>query len=828
MTSHVVAFDKLLRDLLPHGRIVGWTQGHYAGYALFQTYFPLSFLVMAALAIALPFHVAFKFGAVLAAVLFPAAVALALRRMRFEAPVPAAGAILSLLVLLNDRQTVWGGNLLSMLTGEIGFSYGYLFFPLFLAELYRSIERGRVSVAAVVLEAAVGFAHGFALMFAGFASLFLVFAGSSFRRAVRVVAATHVFSFLLLGGWIIPLIAYLPVGTSFNDFWTLPRSDDILPPILTPLAFLALARLAGDLVARLRGRRIDDRVLLFAGMAVLALVLFRVGYRLGVTNIRFLPFWLVGLLMLAASALEKTRDVERATWVVPIALAAIVALIAPPLTLGVERGAWWNFSGLGFRSGASTLARIADRLRGDLSQPRVYAESTEDIGFMGTQRIFDVLPYLARRQTLQGIYTQSAFNPPVIVFLESELSTAPSAIMADYHNGHRDAPRGIDHLDLFNARTLIVYTEPMKKRLAADSRVRLVEDIDSFCVYERVGGDSSFAVPIECRPLVYAGANAKMFAWRHFVAHPRDEPVVVLPYGRDQPPAEWRRCGEDASALEVTPLDAAGESRPVVTCAMNEEQVRIHTDRPGWPIRLSMGFHPRWKVEGGRAFACTPGFFLIVPDREDVVLRFGDTPVEWLGRATTVLAFVMLAFVFARRNRIVPVEPDAPVMRSIAGAAAFIAIVTIALAPTVSAWRVTQEHLWWGDRAMDANKPEEAIAEYTIAADQARRDPAKASLLCKALECRAIVADGSSHKDLAARDYRELAELFPESEWAPEAAFEAGIAAYNAHRDSEAVRWFHRSIALDPFGSPARSAQDFMKSAKMEAAGELSDERPSD
>ena len=41
--SHYNAAKYLKEYLLPHGKIIGWEPGNYAGFPLFQFYFPLPF-----------------------------------------------------------------------------------------------------------------------------------------------------------------------------------------------------------------------------------------------------------------------------------------------------------------------------------------------------------------------------------------------------------------------------------------------------------------------------------------------------------------------------------------------------------------------------------------------------------------------------------------------------------------------------------------------------------------------------------------------------------------------------------------------------------------
>ena len=116
--SHYVA-AKYLRDyLLPHGKLIGWMPGNFAGYPLFLFYFPLAFLLIAALSLAVPFPVAFKLGSLSGTFALPICSLLALRWIGCPFPIPALGAVLTLPFLLNEGNSMWGGNIPSTLAGE--------------------------------------------------------------------------------------------------------------------------------------------------------------------------------------------------------------------------------------------------------------------------------------------------------------------------------------------------------------------------------------------------------------------------------------------------------------------------------------------------------------------------------------------------------------------------------------------------------------------------------------------------------------------------------------------------------------------------------------
>src|SRR3989337_4377403 len=53
-SSHYAVLHYMAKNLLPNLKIIGWDPGNFAGYPLFQFYFPLPFLFAAILGLIIP------------------------------------------------------------------------------------------------------------------------------------------------------------------------------------------------------------------------------------------------------------------------------------------------------------------------------------------------------------------------------------------------------------------------------------------------------------------------------------------------------------------------------------------------------------------------------------------------------------------------------------------------------------------------------------------------------------------------------------------------------------------------------------------------------
>ncbi len=117
----------LLDVLLPAGRLTGWDMGNFCGYPNFAFYFLPPFLLAAlpAYLFGLPLPITLKCATMSGVVLLPICTYFGMRLMKFRFPTPLLGAAASVVFMLNEGNSMFGGNMLSTLAGE--FSYMFAF-----------------------------------------------------------------------------------------------------------------------------------------------------------------------------------------------------------------------------------------------------------------------------------------------------------------------------------------------------------------------------------------------------------------------------------------------------------------------------------------------------------------------------------------------------------------------------------------------------------------------------------------------------------------------------------------------------------------------------
>jgi hypothetical protein len=632
---HYVA-AKYLRDyLLPNWKIVGWMPGNLAGYPLFLFYFPLGFLLIAGLSLVTAFPVAFKLGTVAGTVALPLVTFITLRWVGSRFPAPALGAILTLPFLLNTGNTMWGGNIPSTLAGEFSHSLSLALVVLFQGALYAGVRSRRGAGWCAILFALTGFAHGYGMVIAAGLALFFLAVESDFVATFLYLFRVYAIGGLLLGFWLIPLVANLHYTTGFPIVWTFGSYREIVPVILWPILIAAAMTVGLALWSRRTDKEWLRIVHYLTYPVVLSIVLYFVSPRLNLVDVRFLAFVQYFLAPLAAVGLGRLLEQAPAParLLAPLVIGiAIIAWIVPQASFipnwirwnyeGMEHKPWWRYY--------IALSSIA--MPGGPHSPRVVYEHSSLHDKAGTVRAFEALPLFSGRPTLEGAYMQSSPSSPFIFYIQSELTETPSCPFIPYPCSPFNPGQALAHLELFNVKQVIAVSDKVKGALASHPGYRQEVEVGPYKVFEVRQGNGQYVVPLAYRPAVAPTPNWKRLAYDWF-RKPEwlDVPLVFTPRGEPPPPDAVPFRG-----LEDEPVKRPFATRCAVKDAIGNEEVRFETDCPGRPHLIKISYHPKWRVEGAeRIYLVSPAFMLVYPEERHVRLVFGTRWPDHAGQVAT-------------------------------------------------------------------------------------------------------------------------------------------------------------------------------------------------
>ena len=772
--SHLL-YAWLYGDELFSGRIIPWVPEVFAGMPFLSYYFPLPFMVIAALSKVIGLAPAFKWGSFLAAMLLPGAVCVAGRRW-LALPWPAAllGALGALAFVLHEQHSIWGGNLLSTLSGEFAYSYGLIFAVLAAIAWVRALHIGRGWVVAALLEAASGFSHGFPLLVVGFSTALLWVDAPDRRRAIRFLIAGHLLAFCLLAGWLWPMLEMHGIAIPNDASFPLGSWRELLPATLWPvfaLGLLALVSCAFPLV-RSGISSLQARALRFffssAGVAALG---FLAGDQLGLADIRFFPMvwvftaiasgWMAGLALsaLSSAAFPRAMGWARALLCAAAAL-GLLGWIATHVSAAPDWGLW-NHAGLDSKPQWHNLTRVFPAMKGTLWSPRLVFEHDPANSDIGSTRTLEALPmFLGHRPVLEGLYMESALIGPAVYQLQSEVSARPSSPLVRFPSGSLDVAFAAQHMNFLHADTVLLRSAIARRAVEASGLFEKTAESPPFAVYRLRHFDSQLAAvvnqPIRVRPERDWMDDA--FAW--FRTRSRFNAYLPV-YGAPQSLAD---------APTQTTGKAPKSTAQVTARVLDRYALEFETTATGRPHLIKMAWHPRWHLRSrGKLFKAGPGFMLVVPAEPTIRLEYGHTAVGVLGMLASGAAALGLLIYFLRgRWRLAPQAERPSSARRRRSRRRPLLVVWLLMA-AVGVWYATRAPEREYSRAwesMRANRYAEAAADFLLAYER-RRPKAKKE---EALFWLAKSSELAGRFDEAAARYRELVENY-HGYWVPESLY---------------------------------------------------------
>ena len=715
MGAHVWAPAYLRDHLLPHWRLTGWTPDWYDGFPAFVFYFPLPSLLIVVLNLVLPYGIAFKLVTVLGILTLPVAAWAFGRLSGMRNPVPACLAVAMVPFLFDRSFTIYGGNIPSTLAGEFAFSISLSVALVFLGLFARGLRTGKHRALTAVLLAVTALCHIIPTFFAVFgAGVLTVIA--LFHRPFTLARAKFAIPALAVGGliaawWVVPFELRLQYTNDMGWEKIVQYRHTLFPHNLTWLFWMVAL---GGAVALILQRRMGIFLTIMTVTSGLAFVW---APQSRLWNARLLPFWFLCLYLLAGFLVGEvglgiatliTRDPQPVLGVIagtPVVLAAVaMVFVGLPLRSlpggGVKADgkyhwplhsrysfatadssfipgwAKWNYTGYEkkasypeYRDVVATMAQIG---KTDGCGRAMWEYEKEEDRF-GTPMALMLLPYWTRGciGSMEGLFFESAASTPYHFLNQSELSVAPSSAQRDLPYRPLNVTEGVKHLQLMGVKYYMAISDEAKAQADADPDLRQIATSGPWTVtYSENGSavnkdrtwkvyevaNSELVQPLSEQPVVVTGLKKGARPWLqaavNFYQDSSQWPVMRAASG----PKSWAR-------VPVASINTPHKSVPaahVRNIKTTDDRISFDVDRTGVPVLVKASYFPNWQASGaGKVYRVMPNLMVVVPTKKHVSLHYGDTPVDMLGFALTVLGLAA-AVTLARRPPVTYPEPPPP------------------------------------------------------------------------------------------------------------------------------------------------------------------------
>lgn len=663
MGAHVLLPKVLLENVLPTGRIMGWSMDWYAGFPALYFYFPLPALSTVLLDLVLPYGIAFKLVTIAGLVALPVAAYHFLRFLGFTRYIAAIAGVAGSLFVFMESYSIFGANIKSTLAGEFSFSWSFALSILYIGLTVRDYRRGvRFNPWTGFVLGLTALAHIITTIVAVITvlPLFLsplvaIFDRSRLRAATAGaigVGATWAVGFAVSAFWSLALgvrvlggmtsdMGWAPVRTILGNYQN-PGSP--IPGELVPVLAVAIVGVAWTVMRR-------DGVGILAWMTVWPLAGYFLIARFEFTmlyNARLLPYWFFGIFVFAglAIALGATsfarRFAARDVAAKAFAIAAVAAMLLAVALSMHDLPGWvkWNYEGYEGKQAWPEYENLMQEVD-TLPDGRIMWEANSEMNKYGTPMALMLLPYWSDgHPSMEGLFFESSLTTPFHFLNASEVSSRPSNPVRglDYRGLNFD--RGTKHLALYDVDYYISYTEEATDR-ARVFGLEAIAEASPWTIFELPEANRIDVATYQ--PVVWAGDEDFVDAALEWYDDVDNLDLWLVEDG----PAEWRRVTSVEERLsDPVPYDTGGSA---TVTRFEDHDVAFSTDAIGVPHLVKVSYFPNWTVDGADGvYRAAPSLMVVVPTSDDVALQFSRTWVETVGMALTLLAVLGLVAYGAR------------------------------------------------------------------------------------------------------------------------------------------------------------------------------------
>ena len=604
-------------------------------------YFPLPFILMALAGYVIDLNLAFNLGTMFGTVVLPFVVYFSFRIMSFKFPTPIITSLFTIPYLYNESYSIFGGNFLSTLSGQFAHAYAVNFLILAISFIVRSIKKNQFSIVGIILLSMSALSHAYVFMITPFffLSILPLANKSELKSWLKIFFLTGLFALLTTSWFIWPMIdhqawmTHSPMVFGKSAFREVFASKILYPFFILSL-FSCLMLIRHNFVPFFKN------TFVWVFPAIVYLALFFILPKVGLVDARALPQTL--LFILIAGGLFTSFFIQNFKLkifeliIIPIVGAVVITWTISQVTT-LSHWMKWNYSSWIDKKHYPYLQSISNSLRGELDMPRVIYEHHPDLNRFGTTRVFEMLPYFAKRSTMEGLYLQSSLLTPVSLYLQSKISEKPSCAVKEYRCSDQNFKTLEEKMDLTAVDSIIVYTDNPKKDAKFDRNFKFHSDHGPYSIYKLIQ-TPKYAVPLTGNAFIInykKDWKLKMYDWFIDYDGSNDWLVVDLPW------------------LDNEKFKSAIESNRIKNCDTNIkvdfDGFDFKTDCVGVPHLLKFAYSDSWKNStNSPMYLLAPGMFGFIPSNEITRFDFGQK-LSWKVANYVSLFSLILLFIVRRK-----------------------------------------------------------------------------------------------------------------------------------------------------------------------------------
>ena len=621
-----------------------WSPDWYAGFPFLYFYPPFLYYLVAFFnkIQLIPWNIGLKIATLVGTLLLPILVYLCLKILDFKYPIPVLGSVFSLFFIFLEKFTIYGGNFPSTLAGEFSYSLGFGLFFVFAALLIKGKEKKNLWLFNSLLLSLMAVIHPFSVIMAVIFG-FLIFLESVIKRNAKEVffylLKVYGLGFLLSAFWSLPFLMLLPYTAKMN--WTRTiKLDELFPSTLIIFEIIAVLTIIFSLFFKEKRKKI----LVFILILIAALVPYFVLNNSSIWNTRFLPFFLMTMIIISAIGVgtgyqflqEKTAKLfqRKKIFINEFIFSLFLIVTSYFLIFGYLNSTisfipfWlkWNYEGFEAKGEWNKVVELNEYLK-SLPDGRVMWEYRSEYDKFGTPRILENLPIWTGKPTFEGLLIESGISSYFHFINQAETTQTPTSAVAGFEYPAFNFENGSKHLKFFGANYFVAYTPEIKQ--LSEKYFEKLKEVNDFTVYSIPDSEMVEVLKeIDLKPKTkdWIDESISWYKGMNF-----ERPIVFY-----QNLKEFQTIKNSLKKTE--PRESSVE-----VISISDDSLTFTTQNLGQPHLVKISYFPGWKATGAKGpFLISPSFMMVIPFQNEVTLKYGYNFWDKVGFTLSLISIVYL------------------------------------------------------------------------------------------------------------------------------------------------------------------------------------------
>jgi len=621
-----------------------WSPDWYAGFPFLYFYPPFLYYLVAFFnkIQLIPWNIGLKIATLVGTLLLPILVYLCLKILDFKYPIPVLGSVFSLFFIFLEKFTIYGGNFPSTLAGEFSYSLGFGLFFVFAALLIKGKEKKNLWLFNSLLLSLMAVIHPFSVIMAVIFG-FLIFLESAIKRNAKDVffylLKVYGLGFLLSAFWSLPFLMLLPYTAKMN--WTRTiKLDELFPSTLIIFEIIAVLTIIFSLFFKEKRKKI----LVFILILIAALVPYFVLNNSSIWNTRFLPFFLMTMIIISAIGVgtgyqflqEKTAKLfqRKKIFINEFIFSLFLIVTSYFLIFGYLNSTisfipfWlkWNYEGFEAKGEWNKVVELNEYLK-SLPDGRVMWEYRSEYDKFGTPRILENLPIWTGKPTFEGLLIESGISSYFHFINQAETTQTPTSAVAGFEYPAFNFENGSKHLKFFGANYFVAYTPEIKQ--LSEKYFEKLKEVNDFAIYKIPDSEIVEVLKeIDLKP--------KTKDWI-------DESISWYKGMNFEKPIVFYQNHKEFQTIKNSIKKTEPREDSVEVISISDDSLTFTTQNLGQPHLIKISYFPGWKVTGAKGpFLISPSFMMVIPFQNEVTLKYGYNFWDKVGFTLSLISIVYL------------------------------------------------------------------------------------------------------------------------------------------------------------------------------------------